>query len=120
MLSLSQRAPHADEPSYPREGVPEHSEPPTVKVPGRCPPQSGGCHRHPRGTGPAGELSSRMLCTVRVVLDTQRMLTFLRVSQVPLNDGIGTPRAGASRCLLERVLFHVETSEGVLIFQPNV
>ena len=52
-----------------------------------------------------------MLCTVQVVLDTQRMLAFLRVSQVLLlNDGIETPGAGASCCLLERET-SVETSE---------
>lgn len=80
------------------------------------PPKSGGCHRHPRGTGLASELSLRILCTLSVVPDTQRMVALLRGLRYDLNDMVETSRAGTSCWILERMLLHVETSEGILIF----
>lgn len=80
VLSFSKTVSHAGKKSYPTEGVPEfppwHAEPCTAKVLEECSHQAGRCHRHPRGTSVrgclGGKLASRILCAVRVALDTRQ------------------------------------------------
>lgn len=79
----------------------------------------GGCHRHPRGTSLAGELSSRMLYTVEGCSRHAEDGGCPEGVSVWPNEGVETPSAGASWWLPGRVLFHVETSEGILIFEQN-
>lgn len=55
-----------------------------------------------------------------VVLDLQKRVALLRGSRVWPDEVVETPRTGAFRRLPGRVMFHVETNEGILVFQQNL